>query len=104
MAENVSLKISSAVIIGGKLVKAGEVIEVSGGDAKDLLHRGKAKLATSKPVVAIHYTDEVHVPEAPAAAEVVEPVEASAAEVVPAAEPAEETAKKPAKASNKKAK
>lgn len=73
MAENVSLKISSAVIIGGKMIKSGEVVEVTNAEARDLLHRGKANLATSKPAVAIHYTDEVHVPEAPAVVETDEP-------------------------------
>lgn len=72
MPNTVVIKVTSAFLVGGKLVKAGEMIEVPTADAKDLLHRGKAILSAEpqeKPRVAIHYTEEVHVPEAPAAVE-----------------------------------
>lgn len=80
MTKSVALKVSSAILVGGKLVKAGELVEVTMAEAKDLLHRGKATLAVSKPAVAIHFTDEVHVPEAPAAIEEAEQAEEAPAE------------------------
>lgn len=50
--KNVFLKVSSAFLVGGEIAKAGEVVEVSEAEAKDLLHRGKATLATEKGTVA----------------------------------------------------
>ena len=47
MTQTVFLKVSSAFMAGGRIAKAGEIVEVSEGAAKDLLHRGKATLATS---------------------------------------------------------
>lgn len=47
MTQTVFLKVSSAFTVGGRIAKAGEIVEVSEGAAKDLLHRGKATLATS---------------------------------------------------------
>lgn len=44
-AKTVALKVTSAFMVGGKVAKAGEVVEVRESDAKDLLHRGKAVLA-----------------------------------------------------------
>lgn len=79
MSESVVLKVTSAFLVGGQVAKAGELVEVTKAEAKDLLHRGKATLAVSKPAVAIHFTDEVHVPEAPAVIE-----EAEQAEEAPA--------------------
>lgn len=75
MTESVVLKVTSAFLVGGQVAKAGELVEVTKAEAKDLLHRGKATLAVSKPAVAIHFTDEVHVPESPAAIEEAEPAE-----------------------------
>ncbi len=47
MTKSVFLKVSSAFMVGGQIAKAGDIVEVSEGDAKDLLHRGKATLATA---------------------------------------------------------
>ena len=50
MAKTYSLKISSAVVIGGKIVRPGQTVEASEALAKNLLQRGKAEL--SEPVKA----------------------------------------------------
>ena len=54
--ETVDLKITSAVMIGGKMVVPGKgkksEVEVSGPVARDLLRRGKADLLTSENVAA----------------------------------------------------
>jgi len=55
----ISLKLTSAIAIGGAIVKAGEVIEVSETEAKSLLHRGKAVLA----VLDVPLTDEGNIDE-----------------------------------------
>ena len=47
MSKSVFLKVSSAFMVGGHIAKAGEIVEVSEGEAKDLLQRGKATLATA---------------------------------------------------------
>jgi hypothetical protein len=48
MPDSVYLKVSSAFLIGGEIARKGEIVEVSNNEAKDLLSRGKATLATSK--------------------------------------------------------
>lgn len=48
----VSLKVTSAFLVGGKIAKVGQVVEVSEADAKALLHRGKAVLAVVQPAQA----------------------------------------------------
>ena len=47
MNKSVFLKVSSAFLVGGTIAKTGEIVEVSEGEAKDLLQRGKATLATA---------------------------------------------------------
>lgn len=47
MSKSVFLKVSSAFMVGGHIAKSGEIVEVSEGEAKDLLQRGKATLATA---------------------------------------------------------
>ena len=48
MAEQdaVTLKVTSAFVIGGAIARAGELVEVTVTEAKSLLARGKAVLAT----------------------------------------------------------
>lgn len=41
------LVLTAAVAIAGTICRAGEVVEVTDGEAKDLLFRGRAKLATA---------------------------------------------------------
>ena len=48
MSESVVLKVTSAFLVGGQVAKAGELVEVTKAEAKDLLHRGKATLAVSQ--------------------------------------------------------
>jgi ribosomal protein L9 len=43
---SVFLVITSAVAIDGELAKANSIVEVSDAEARNLLHRGKARLAT----------------------------------------------------------
>lgn len=51
MTKSVFLKVSSAFLVGGTIAKTGEIVEVSEGEAKDLLQRGKAILATADDAV-----------------------------------------------------
>lgn len=84
MTKTVFLKVSSAFLVGGQLAKAGEIVEVTGTEAKDLLARGKATVATvaDAPVdqeqEQEQHQDEVQQPEGEAAAESEAPVEAVA--------------------------
>ena len=84
--EAVTLKVTSAFLVGGKVARTGELVEVTMTEAKDLLARGKATLAIDKPAVAIHFTGEVHVPSGSASFD-----------EEPAAEPVEEVTAEPAK-------
>jgi len=47
MSKSVFLKVSSAFLVGGHIATVGEIVEVSEAEAKDLLQRGKASLATA---------------------------------------------------------
>ena len=47
MTKSVFLKVSSAFLVGGQIAKTGEIVEVTEAEAKDLLQRGKATLATA---------------------------------------------------------
>lgn len=42
-----TLKLTSCIAVGGELVRAGELVEVTDAEARDLLSRGKAVLATA---------------------------------------------------------
>lgn len=46
MKQNVFVKITSSVAISGKIVRPGEIVELGESDAKGLLRRGKAVVAT----------------------------------------------------------
>lgn len=48
MAKTISLKVTSAFLVAGKIAKVGDVVEVDEVDAKSLLHRGKATLAVAQ--------------------------------------------------------
>lgn len=86
MTKTVFLKVSSAFLVGGQLAKAGEIVEVTGTEAKDLLARGKATVATvadaPEDQEQEQHQDEVQQPEGEAvteaAAETDAPVEAVA--------------------------
>lgn len=48
MAEKqLKLKITSAIAIGGEIKRAGTIVTVAEDVAKNLLHRGRAELATA---------------------------------------------------------
>lgn len=42
------LKLTSAIVVDGGIVKAGSLVELSTAEAKNLLSRGKAVLATAE--------------------------------------------------------
>lgn len=55
------LKLTSAIVIDGQISRGGEIIEVSEIEAKNLLHRGKAVLATAADGVEpakVHQEDD----------------------------------------------
>lgn len=82
--KTVFLKVYSAFLVGGQLAKAGEIVEVSSAEAKDLLARGKATVATVADAPAQEqeqHQDEVQQPEAEAEA-------APVADEAPAEKPA----------------
>ena len=86
MSKTVFLKVSSAFLVGGQLAKAGEIVEVTGTEAKDLLARGKATVATvaDAPVdqeqEQEQAQDEAQQPEGEAAAKVAAEEHAAAEE------------------------
>ena len=96
MTKTVFLKVSSAFLVGGQLAKAGEIVEVTGTEAKDLLARGKATVATVADAAVDQeqeqeqHQDEVQQPEGEAATEADAPVEAMAEAAVEEPAAAEE--------------
>lgn len=52
------LKLAGAVAIDGQISRAGSLIEVSEMEAKNLLHRGKAVLATAEDGVEQHEDED----------------------------------------------
>jgi hypothetical protein len=46
MSDGIFLKLTGAIAVDGVICKAGSIVEVSEAEAKNLLHRGKAVLAT----------------------------------------------------------
>ncbi|WP_127110374.1 hypothetical protein [Pararhodobacter zhoushanensis] len=50
---NILIKITSAVGIAGRIIRPGETVEVDGPLARNLLHRGKAELATATMPVTL---------------------------------------------------
>lgn len=57
MKPNITLKLTAAIVIGGVLCRPGALVEVTESEAKDLLRRGKAVVATEadqgSPLAAI---------------------------------------------------
>ena len=51
--EMVAVKVTSAFMVGGEIARPGEIVEVTNSEAKDLLHRGMAVLATAEDEPAI---------------------------------------------------
>lgn len=48
MNKSIFLVLTSAIAIDGAIARAGSLVEVSELEAKNLLHRGKARLATAE--------------------------------------------------------
>ncbi|MNK29141.1 hypothetical protein D3C87_475290 [compost metagenome] len=49
-SDSITLKLTSAIVLGGNIHRAGRLVEVSEPEARNLLDRGKAVLATEKTV------------------------------------------------------
>ncbi len=92
MSDSVFLKVSSAFLVAGEIAKVGEIVEVSHGEAKDLLQRGKAVLATADDAPVVEVEEKAP---APADSDPIDPVDPS-----PLAD-ADEPADKPAARSKK---
>lgn len=58
------LKVTSAIVVGGEIAAPGELVEVTESEAKNLLHRGKAELATAEDLPVAE--DHGQLPETPA--------------------------------------
>lgn len=55
MKSNVYLVVTSAFMLAGDMVTEGQIVEVTNAEARDLLERGKARVATAEdgvPAVA----------------------------------------------------
>lgn len=48
MRQSIFLVLTSAIALAGTICKAGSLVEVTELEAKNLLHRGKARLATAE--------------------------------------------------------
>ncbi len=79
MHKKIQLEVMSAFLVDGKIVKIGDVVEVSEHEAKQLLHRGKAVLS------ALQFADvsTEQQPEQPEQVEQVEQGNESAGDVNP---------------------
>lgn len=78
MKDNVYLVATSAFMVAGEMIVAGDIVEVTDSEARDLLGRGKARVATA----------EDGVPQDEAEAEVeADPAEQLEAVLLPAADP-----------------
>lgn len=56
--EMITIKVTSSFMVGGEIAKPGEIVEVTNAEAKDLLHRGMAELATADDEVLPVVTEE----------------------------------------------
>lgn len=49
------LKLTSAIVIDGEVMKSGALVEVTEAEAKNLLSRGKAELHSEQPADESHF-------------------------------------------------
>lgn len=56
------LKLTAAIAIEGEVIPAGELVELTGREARNLLHRNKAVLATERDVAALAAAEEKAAP------------------------------------------
>lgn len=61
MSKSIYLVLTSAIAIDGNICRKGSMIEVSEVEAKNLLHRGKARLATAEDGVEQDELQDVEV-------------------------------------------
>lgn len=57
MKKSILLKLTSAIVMDGEIITSGELIEVTEKEAKNLLHRGKAELATNEDVKDVEQSE-----------------------------------------------
>lgn len=50
MKESVVVKLTSAIVVDGQIVRAGELVEVSHAEAVNLLHRGKCTISDESDI------------------------------------------------------
>lgn len=58
MSKTIFLVLTSAIAIDGGICRAGSLVEVSELEAKNFLHRGKARLATAEDGAPVDDADE----------------------------------------------
>jgi hypothetical protein len=69
MKQNVHLVVTSAFMLAGDMAVEGDIVEVTNAEARDLLERGKARVATAEDGVQDEPEAEAEdEPEAPAKA------------------------------------
>ena len=56
--KNYFLKLTSAIVVDGEIIRAGSLVELSEPEAKNLLGRGKARLATAADGAPVDDEDE----------------------------------------------
>lgn len=66
MNQNIHLVVTSAFMLAGDMAVEGDIVEVTNAEARDLLERGKARVATAADGVADEPEAEDAEPEAPA--------------------------------------
>lgn len=100
MNKTIFLILTSAIAIEGGICRAGELIEVDEREARNLLHRGKARLATAEDGAPVDDEDDApdlsrlnkaHLVEL-AESKGIEPGDMTKAELVKAIEAAEQEA------------
>lgn len=87
--EEITLKLTSAIAVDGEILKAGRLVQVTDSEAKNLLGRGKAVLATASEVDRAFPAAEAPKPAPPMNAEGLRLDGPTLAEFVKAGYPAE---------------
>lgn len=97
MEQTFTLKITSAIAIGGKIRRPGAIVSLPSRDAVNLLERGKAELHSGPILEAEVETDAADAAAAAAAAEAEAKAKADAEAVAAAASAGATAAKTPAR-------
>lgn len=57
----ITIKVTSSFLVGGKIAQPGDIVEVTNSEAKDLLHRDMATLATADDLPEDEAVDETFI-------------------------------------------